>query len=367
MRLVGVAISGVSDWRTSARGKWSSFFAGLAARYDVIDVVQPPISKLDTAVDAALSFHPNREVWKLRFGHYPSTFDRRTRRVERALRRYEGKYDAIVQAQTLCAPGTSHRRYVIYTDNTFAISTRHFPQFIALPKWARKGWLAREKAVAKGAARVFTMSEFARRSFIEDYGCDPSRVVVIGAGAQRVEPDISNRTYDKPVALFIGLKFEHKGGFVLLEAWKRVARAVPGAELVVVGARPPAAMSCPGVRWLGRVWDGKKLRGLFLEARVFVMPSLFEPWGLVFHEAMGHGLPCIGADCCAMPEIIDDGATGLIVSPGDADQLAEALTRLLSDPAEAEALGREAHRRVLAKHTWTRVAERLGSELAASD
>jgi glycosyltransferase involved in cell wall biosynthesis len=370
MRLLGVAISGVSDWRTGSPGKWSGFFAGLAARYDVIDVVQPAVSKLDSTIDAAfaaLSFHPNRELWRRRFRHYPWTFDRRTRRVERALGPYEGRYDAIVQAQTLCAPGTSLRRYVIYTDNTFANTARHFPQSIALPKWASNGWLAREEAVAKGAARVFTMSEFARRSFIEDYGCDQSRVIVIGAGAQRLEPDISNRTYDKPVALFVGLNFEHKGGFVLLEAWKGVARALPGAELVLVGATPTAAKSYPGVRCLGRVWDGKKLRKLFLEARVFVMPSLFEPWGLVFHEAMGHGLPCIGTDCCAMPEIIDDGATGLIVSAGDADQLAEALKRLLSDAAEAEALGREAHRRVLERHTWTRVAERLGPELAASD
>lgn len=367
MRLIVVTVADVSDWRASPQAKWSPFFAALAERHELIDVVRPPTSKLNFAVEAALSFHPERAVWARRFGLYPRTFDRRTRRLEQQLSHFDGKYDAIVQLQTCCAPGTTHRRYAIYTDNTYALTARHYPRFAQLPRRASNGVFAREVAVANGAARVFTMSQFARQSFIDDYGCHPSRVVAIGAGPQRLERDISTRKYDKPTALFVGLELERKGGLVLLESWRRVADAMPDAELVIVGAAPPPSASCPSVHWLGRVWDPEKLRTLFLEARLFVMPSLFEPWGLVFHEAMGHGLPCIGTDTCAMPEIIDDGATGLIVRVGDADSLADALVRLLSSPAEAEAMGREAHRRVLAEHAWTRVADRIGSELAAGD
>jgi hypothetical protein len=182
MRLIGVTVSDVSDWRASPQAKWSPFFTAFAERHELIDVVRPPTSKLNFAVDTALGVHPERAVWARRFGLYPRTFDRRTRRLEQQLSHLDGKYDVIVQLQTYCAPGTTHRRYAISTDNTHALTARHYPLFAHLPRRASKGVFAREAAVANGAARVFTMSQFARRSFIDDYGCHPSRVVAIGAG-----------------------------------------------------------------------------------------------------------------------------------------------------------------------------------------
>jgi glycosyltransferase involved in cell wall biosynthesis len=89
------------------------------------------------------------------------------------------------------------------------------------------------------------------------------------------------------------------------------------------------------------------------------MPSRYEPWGFVFHEAMGHARPCIGARACAMPEIIDDGRTGLLVEPGDVTGLAGALATLLADPDRAAAMGRAAHDEVHERHRWTDVADRI--------
>ena len=65
--------------------------------------------------------------------------------------------------------------------------------------------------------------------------------------------------------------------------------------------------------WAGRI-DRDALAELYRRATVFVLPSLFDAWGHVFVEAMGYGLPCIGTDCCAMPELIEDGISGRLVA-----------------------------------------------------
>ena len=139
-----------------------------------------------------------------------------------------------------------------------------------------------------------------------------------------------------------------------------------GARLQIVGATEAdrrSVANLPGIEWIGKVTDRKQLGRLYQEAAVFVMPSLFEPWGHVFYEAMGYGLPCIGTNCCAMPEIIEDGVTGLLVPPGQPKPLAAALIELLGDPLRAGEMGRSAHGRVLTGHTWDDVVERMNAGL----
>ena len=72
---------------------------------------------------------------------------------------------------------------------------------------------------------------------------------------------------------------------------------------------------------------------------MFVMPSLYEPYGIVFAEAMAHRLPCIGADNCAMPEIIKHGETGYVVPVRDEMALANRLVARL--PADGRQRIRE--------------------------
>jgi type III pantothenate kinase len=121
----------------------------------------------------------------------------------------------------------------------------------------------------------------------------------------------------------------------------------------------------PGVTWLGRLDGPGALAREYASADVFVMASLYEPWGHVFMEAMGHGTACIAADVCAAREIVDHGADGLIVEPGRAEPLADALIELLGDRDRAEAMGRRAHRRIVDSGTWDAVAERIGPRLRA--
>src|SRR5205807_2866660 len=111
----------------------------------------------------------------------------RTRAVERRLRDHAGSYDLIMQLQTLCAPGSDRRTpYAIYTDSTMALTRRLYPPRAPLADDAAAWWIAFEADVCRSAIAVFTFSEFARASVIDDYGCSPANVVAVGAGANQM-------------------------------------------------------------------------------------------------------------------------------------------------------------------------------------
>ena len=160
--------------------------------------------------------------------------------------------------------------------------------------------------------------------------------------------------------LFVGREFDRKGGPILLEAFRQLRQRRPRARLLVAG--PPMRLNLPeGAIQLGPVrYD--KLADLFSRSTVFALPTLREPFGIAFLDAMACGLPCVGTRTEAVPEIIEDGRSGLLVPTADSVSLARALERLLADAPLARAMGERGRQRVLAQFTWARTARRL-SEL----
>jgi len=100
------------------------------------------------------------------------------------------------------------------------------------------------------------------------------------------------------------------------------------------------------VEFLGHVaFD--RLTGEYRRADVFCLPSRQEGFGIVFLEAMAAGLPIVAARAAAVPEVVSDGESGILVAPDSADELATALDRLLSDPEERRRLGEAGRRQVM--------------------
>src|SRR5271166_2056221 len=369
MRILGVSLPDVSDWRQPLpQGKWSQFFGALAARYELVGVVRPELSRQYRYANRVRTFHPRKSTWTARAGFNQSVAMRRTQAVQSGLEPYNGVYDLIMQLQTLCAPGKYRGDipYTIYTDSTMALMRRLYPRHRRPSAPIAAPWMRFEADVCKSAAAVFTYSEFARRSVIEDYECSPEAVVAVGAGANQMLASLGEKDYVPRRAVFVGMDFMLKGGRVLLEAWPLVRRRVPDAELVIAGPRRRPSGHLPsGVRWVGRL-DRAGLAQLYRWATVFVLPSLFDAWGHVFLEAMGYGLPCIGTSCCAMPEIIDDGVTGLLVPRFESEPLSDALTELLTDTARAAAMGHAGHEKVLQGYRWSDVVDRVAAHLETS-
>ena len=301
----------------------------------------------------------HRGAWKAYWVHTPWAFDHLSSVAAEAVRR--ARPDAVLQAGVLFGPGLpSERPYHLYVDHTRAIAERYVPlPGLAPPLPPDPGWRAREEAVYRGARSIFSMSAFAARSLAMDYGVDPARVFVVGAGpvVAPVSPPPMRDPDRDPAILFVGRSFASKGGPDLLEAFQLVRRACPRAALWIVSQDTPARLPT-GAIFHGTLGPGA-LASLYARAAVFALPTLREAFGLAFLEAMASGLPVVGTSIEAIPEIVADGETGILVPPRDPPALAEACTALLRDPARARRMGEAGRARVAERFGWERVAERM--------
>jgi glycosyltransferase involved in cell wall biosynthesis len=168
--------------------------------------------------------------------------------------------------------------------------------------------------------------------------------------------------------LFVGRLVERKGVTHLIEA----VRCLPAdlrTRLTVIGDGPEHAALSEQVRGSGL--DGRvdlrgrvpesALREAYAASDVFVLPSIVdargdtEGLGVVLLEAMSYGVPVVGSDIGGITDIIENGESGLLVPPADADQLARALERLARDPALAARLGAAGERRVRTAFGWPEI------------
>ncbi len=156
----------------------------------------------------------------------------------------------------------------------------------------------------------------------------------------------------RPVILFAGKLQRRKNPLVLLEAFRRLDRARlnrPGLIFVGDGEQRAeierAATTDGDVHFLG-FRDQTELPALYDLADVFVLASHREPWGLTINEAMNAGTAVIASDQCGAAQDLIDETNGVAVAPGDADALAAALTRVLSDSDRCRAMGRAAAARI---------------------
>jgi phosphatidylinositol alpha-1,6-mannosyltransferase len=119
------------------------------------------------------------------------------------------------------------------------------------------------------------------------------------------------------------------------------------------------------VTFVGDVSD-EEVAAWYERCDVFVLASResaasggAEGYGIVFVEANLHGKPVIGGRSGGVPDAVRDGATGLLVNPLDAGEIADAVIRLMQDPALARRLGAEGRRRALEELSWPRYVEQF--------
>jgi glycosyltransferase involved in cell wall biosynthesis len=210
--------------------------------------------------------------------------------------------------------------------------------------------------LARGARRVITVSEFSARELRELLGVEAA--VVPGGVDERFRPDADPAParaalgLDRPYVLTVASRIARKNLDALSVASERLARR--GVDLVAAGGERPqfrAAAARPGPRDLGPVPDAH-LPGLYAGASAFVLPSLYEGFGLPCMEAMACGTPVVAADAGALPETCGDAA--LYADPRDPDAIAAAVEQAL-EPQTAERLRRAGSQRAAA-FTWDRTA-----------
>jgi L-malate glycosyltransferase len=199
-------------------------------------------------------------------------------------------------------------------------------------------------------SRIFTVHE----------GIDVDRVAHTPAASVHAELWLPKQA---PIVGNIGALVEHKGHRHLIEAASIVVRDVPDARFVILGEgelRPVLEQQVKHLHLEKHVFlPGFRadVIALLKGFDLFVMCSEMEGLGTSILDAMAAGKPVIGSLTGGIPEIIDDGTTGVLVPPGEAGPLAEAIVQLLRDPAARERMGQAGWGRVREHFTVERMVE----------
>jgi starch synthase len=256
----------------------------------------------------------------------------------------------------------------------------------ALSRWA-------ERTAISAADAVIAVSAGMRADVLRCYpDVDPDRVHVIHNGidteeySPRRDTDVMARHHidpDRPTVVFVGRITRQKGLPYLL----RAARAFDADAQIVLCAGAPDTHDIlgevtglvnllqterRGVFWISQTLPRAELVEILSQATVFVCPSVYEPMGIVNLEAMACETAVVATATGGIPEVVDDGETGLLVPIEQADDgtgtpldpaafaadLAAAVNLLLGDPGRAAAMGKAGRERAVTQFSWREIASR---------
>ncbi|MER6980023.1 glycogen synthase [Streptomyces carpinensis] len=245
--------------------------------------------------------------------------------------------------------------------------------------YALSGWA--ERTAIEAADAVVAVSGAMREDILGCYpALAPDRVHVIHNGIDTTlyRPDHGTDALtrigvdpDRPYVLFVGRITRQKGVPHLLRAVRDID---PAAQVVLCAGAPDTpeidrefrdlyeelSRVRAGVHWIPQMLPRPDVIQLLTHAAVFVCPSVYEPLGIVNLEAMACGTPVVASRVGGIPEVVEDGRTGVLVDVDDDFEtgLARALDVVLGDPAAARDLGEAGRRRAVAEFGWDAVARR---------
>lgn len=247
------------------------------------------------------------------------------------------------------------------------------------------GWA--ERTAVEAADAVIAVSGAMREDILACYpALDAARVHVVHNGIDTAlyRPDHRTDALNRigvdparPYVLFVGRITRQKGVPHLLRAVRDID---PAAQVVLCAGAPDTpeidrefrelfaelSRARDGVHWIPRMLPRPEVIQLLTHAAVFVCPSVYEPLGIVNLEAMACGTPVVASRVGGIPEVVEDGATGLLVPVAEGDEgarafeagLARALDSVLGDPATARRMGEAGRARAVEEFGWDAVARR---------
>ncbi|MEU4466756.1 glycogen synthase [Streptomyces sp. NPDC024017] len=238
-----------------------------------------------------------------------------------------------------------------------------------------------ERTAIEAADAVIAVSAAMREDILGCYpALDPERVHVVhnGIDTSLYRPDHGTDALDRigldrsrPYVLFVGRITRQKGVPHLLRAVRDID---PAAQVVLCAGAPDTpeidqefrelfgelSSVRDGVFWIPKMLPRPEVIQLLTHAALFVCPSVYEPLGIVNLEAMACGTPVVASAVGGIPEVVDDGTTGLLVPPGDGFEagLARAMDTVLGDPEAARRMGEAGRERAVGEFGWDAVARR---------
>jgi UDP-glucose:(heptosyl)LPS alpha-1,3-glucosyltransferase len=240
-------------------------------------------------------------------------------------------------------------------------------------------WLANKLLVLietynlRKAKKIIAVSNSIKKELIKYYHVSPEKIHVAYDGVNLKEFSPKNKIYFRKklrkkykvssnefLLLFIGVPFKRKG----LEYVIRSLPYIPQTKLFVIGKESPTfykelAFKLGVDNRITFLKFVEKISQYFAAADIFVLPTLYEPFGLVVLEAMASGLPVVVSETAGAAELIEDGKDGLLVeNPKNPEEIAEKINYLLENDSLRKRIGRNARKKA-EKYPWSRTAEEM--------
>lgn len=225
-----------------------------------------------------------------------------------------------------------------------------------------KGWLER-------ADTVFFTSHYAINECCRRYSMNGGNFEYVGMGASLESPSCDSYRGQRKL-LFIAVNFERKGGDVCVASYKKFREQFGDASLTLIGAEPPRdVLDIPGVTWAGFLSkdNPEQLHSLqqhLSSSFALVLPTISDMTPVVLAEAGLFGCPTVAPRSFGIPEMIEDGRTGRLLStPPQADQFAQALIEMANDQVGYQQMRQAVRARAVEQYTWKSVAERISNSI----
>ncbi|MEV8468604.1 glycosyltransferase family 4 protein [Fluviibacterium sp. DFM31] len=232
--------------------------------------------------------------------------------------------------------------------------------------------VARERDNLALARHILVPSPHTARVLMADYGVPEAKLTVVEPGVIRSAQTAVSKA-EPPLILSVGLQAARKGHDVLLRALARLTDLDWQAVIVGRAHEAPVARALVQLRGDLGVTDRVRLAGLLSDdevqdlyraARVFALATRYEGYGMVFAEALVHGLPIVSCRVGAVPDTVP-GQAGLLVEAEDDRAFAEALRRVLCEAGMRQAMASASDRAGLKLPDWDMQARRVGAVLEA--
>jgi len=220
------------------------------------------------------------------------------------------------------------------------------------------------RAIFSQCDRIITVSE-AVANHAQSIGISSDSISVVPNGVDPNEFSPSSKTDSGPSVLFVGRLIQNKGPQILLEAAPKVINSCPETEFSFVGTGPLEESLQSRAQELG-ISENVHFKGYvesvaveMKSADVFCRPSTSEGMPLTLLEAMASALPAVVTPVAGVPEIVEDGQSGILVPTEDPDSTADNIITLLKNPFLRETIGTTARDYVVQEHSWDRRTERI--------
>lgn len=271
------------------------------------------------------------------------------------------EYRFSFQTQSLFNGKVGKSPNYIYTDHTTKTNLL-YPGINAHQYMRSKRFIKKSEIKAyQNATMIFTFGSLVAYSLINQYQIPKEKVLAVYSGSNvKYNTPVNNEKYYSKNILFVGVDWERKGGPVLLEIFEKILAKHPDASLTIVGCSPKN-ITLPNCNIVGKI-PVEQVSKYYNQASIFCLPTMREPFGIVFVEAMSFRLPIVANNIGSIPDMVKNDFNGYLIDNNVIDY-ADAICKLLDNPVSCSEMGENGYQLAQSNFTWNIVGQKIKSHI----